>query len=262
MTEALYRDSAEFIYDNLRLKTLPVAAKFLDAATFPDKTVRPKGRLGNKITICMAVSMARMYGWTVGLAKEDIICVPAMISFGFTGSSNQADTIGKLFCDVTFAKDRESGIREASQMSFIPSREIGAVLIAPLAKAEFEPDTVAIYGNPAQIMRLIQAWTYSTSERVPGVFGGKIECTEYLIAPYKTGKPRIAIPGAGDRIFSMTQDEEMVFAMPTSGIQAACEGLQQAGRKIGSKYPITFYQNYQPEFPPHYKTLAKELGID
>lgn len=262
MTETRYQETSGFLYENLRLRTVPVAVKFMTEASFPEKTVRPKERFDKKITICMGVSMARMYGWTVGLTKQDIICVPAMISFGFTGARNQIETVGKLFCDVTFARDRESGSNEAGMMSFIPSKEIEAILIAPLAKADFEPDTVAVYGNPAQIMRLIQAWTYNTGERVSGVFGGKVECTEYLIAPYKSGKPRAAIPGGGDRIFSMTQDDEMVFSMPVSALQTVCDGLKLAGKKIGAKYPITFYQNFQPEFPPHYKTLAKELGID
>jgi len=262
MSEIKYLDLSQFLHDNLRLRTFPVAVKLLDAPVFPDKTVRPKSRLGKKITICMGVSMARMYGWTVGLAKEDIVCVPAMISFGFTGAKNQVETVGKLFCEVSFSKDRETGQNEASQMSLIPSKQIQALLIAPLNKAGFEPDSVAIYGNPAQIMRLVQAWTYLTGERVTGLFGGKVECTEYLTAPIRTGKPRVAIPGGGDRIFSMTQDDEMVFSLPASGLQSICDGLKLAGKKIGAKYPITFYQNFQPEFPPYYKTLAKELNID
>ncbi len=262
MSETNYQEAAEFLYENLRLKTMPVAVKFVKDGQFPEKTVRPKDRLGKKITLCMGVTMARSYGWTVGLAKEDIICVQAMISFGFTGARNQVETVAKLFTEVTFSQDRETGAKETSSMSFIPSGEINAVLLAPLARANFEPDVVAVYGNPAQVMRLVQSRTYATGERVSGNFGGKIECTEYLTAPLKSGKPRVAIPGSGDRIFSMTQDDEMVFSMPASIVEKVCGGLKMAGKKIGAKYPITFYQNMQPEFPPYYKTLAKELKID
>lgn len=262
MSDATFQELGEFLYENLRLRTMPVAVKFLKDGSFPEKTVRPKERLGKKITICMGVTMARSYGWTVGLAKEDITCVPAMISFGFTGSQNQVETVAKLFTEVTFSKDRETGAKETSSMSFIPSGELQAVLLGPLTRSDFEPDVVAVYANPAQVMRMVQAWTYSTGERVAGNFGGKIECTEYLTAPLKSGKPRVAIPGSGDRIFSMTQDDEMVFSMPASAVQKVCGGLKLAGKKIGAKYPITFYQNMQPEFPPYYKTLAKELKID
>jgi hypothetical protein len=36
--------------------------------------------------------------------------------------------------------------------------------------------------------------------------------------------------------------------------------LKVAGKKIGARYPITFYQNFQPEFPEPYQALGKELG--
>jgi uncharacterized protein (DUF169 family) len=262
MDQTSLREAAEFISNDLRLRSLPIGVKFLNEVSFPEKTRRPKGTLGKRITICQAVTMARVYGWTVGLAKEDLICVPAMIAFGFTRASEQKATIGKLFCEVSLAKDRDSGLSEAESMSTIPSGEYKGILLCPLARAEFDPDTVTIYGNPAQIMRLIQAWTYSSGQRVAGNFGGKVECTEYLIAPFQSGAARVAIPGNGDRIFSMTQDDEMVFALPASGLSALCDGLKSAGKQIGARYPVTFYQNFQPEFPKYYKALGKELGIE
>jgi uncharacterized protein (DUF169 family) len=253
--------SAEFLSNDLRLRSQPVEVKFLAEAVFPEKTRRPSEVLGKKVTICQGVTMARLYGWTVGLAKQDLVCVPAMISFGMTGASNPAKVVGKLFCEVTLAKNADSVQKETDSMSFLGKDEYPGILLAPLGKIESDPDTVAVYGNPAQIMRVIQAWTYIHGERVVGNFGGKVECTEYLIAPFKSGTARVAIPGNGDRIFSMTQDDEMVFALPASGLADLVEGLKQAGKKLGAQYPITFYQNFQPEFPKYYKVLGKELGI-
>ena len=146
-------------------------------------------------------------------------------------------------------------------MSFLEKGEYPAIALSPLSRGLYEPHTVAIYGNPAQVMRMTQAWAYAAAERVSGNFGGKVECSEYLIAPFASAKPRIAIPGAGDRIFSMTQDDEMVFALPGSGLAGLVEGLKKAGKKIGARYPITFYQNFQPEFPKLYKEAAEELGL-
>lgn len=83
-----------------------------------------------------------------------------------------------------------------------------------MAKGLIDPDSVLLYGNPAQIMRFAQAIVHAQGQRIAGNFGGKVECTEYLIAPFKTGSPRIAIPGLGDRIFSMTQDDELILSIP------------------------------------------------
>jgi len=256
-----WKESAEFLSNDLRLKTLPVAVKFLkEKSGLPEKTRRPSVALGKRITICQAVTMARLYGWTVGLAKEDLICVPAMIMFGFTRASDQRSTLGKLFCDVSFSGDLSSAQTETSSMSVLANGECEAILLAPLQKSTFDPDTIAVYGNPAQVMRMIQGWVYGDGKRVSGNFGGKVECTEYLIAAYKTGSPRVAIPGNGDRIFSMTQDDEMVFALPREGLPSLVNGLKEAGKKIGARYPITFYQNFQPDFPKIYKTVGEEVG--
>ena len=39
------------------------------------------------------------------------------------------------------------------------------------------------------------------------------------------------------------------------------EGLTEAAKKIGARYPVTFYQNFEPQFPPDYKELADRLGL-
>jgi uncharacterized protein (DUF169 family) len=257
-----HKDAAEFIKNDLRLKTFPLSIKFLkDKSGFPEKTRRPSVVLNKRVTICQGVTMARSYGWTVGLTREDLICVPAMIAFGFSEAVDQANTLGKLFCEVGFSKEEAAGIAEAKVMMRLDNDAYEAIAIAPLQKGLFAPDTVVFYGNPAQIMRMIQAVSYQEKQRLTGSFGGKVECTEYLIAPFKTDRPRVAIPGMGDRIFSMTQDDEMVFSIPGGLLESLIEGMQVAGKKIGARYPVTFYQNFQPEFPKPYSVLGEELGL-
>lgn len=205
--------------------------------------------------------MARVYGWTVGLTREDLICVPAMIAFGFSGSDDPPGSLASLFCEVNFHDDEGRAREEVASMNFLENEKWKAISLAPLAKGLFEPDSIVIHGNPAQIMRMIQAWAYRKGERLTGTFGGKVECSEYLIAPFKSQVARVAIPGMGDRIFSMTQDDEMVFGLPGKELSGLAQGLREAGNKIGARYPVTFYQNFQPEFPKPYKVLGEELGI-
>jgi uncharacterized protein (DUF169 family) len=87
------------------------------------------------------------------------------------------------------------------------------------------------------------------------------ECTEYLLAPFKDQAPHIAIPGTGDRVFSMTQDDEIVFALPGRHLAELVQALEVAGKKVGVQYPVPVYLNFQPEFPKQFKELGKELGI-
>lgn len=262
MAQVNYQELAEFIQNNLRLKTFPVAVKFLkDKSTFPEKTRQPSIVLDKRITICQGVTMARTYGWTVGLTQEDLICVPAMIAFGLSGAADPAETLGKLFCEVDFSQTEERGRKEVEEMVRLENAECEAIVLAPLQKGLFDPDTVAFFGNPAQVMRMIQGLVFEENYRIAGNFGGKVECSEYLIAPHKTQKPRVAIPGMGDRIFSMTQDDEMVFSIPGMLLENLVRGLKNAGKKVGARYPVTFYQNFQPEFPKPYQVLGDALGI-
>ena len=122
-------------------------------------------------------------------------------------------------------------------MNRVANREYEALLLMPLAKSPENPDTILLYGNPAQVMRLVQAYSYVAGERVSGHFGGKVECDEYIIAPFKTGKPRVAIPGMGDRIFSMTQDDEMVFALPGQDLETLLQGLERGRQQNRGPLP-------------------------
>ncbi len=262
MSDTNFKEAAEFVRNDLRLKTLPVAAKFLKSkADMPDKTRRPSVALGKRIAICQGVTMARIYGWTVGLAKEDVICVPASIVFGFSESSDQVASLAGLFAEINFSTTEVLARKEASSMTRFENGEIEAIVMAPLERASFEPDTILLYGNPAQAMRMTQAWTYVTGERVHGNFGGKVECDEYLIAPFKTQSPRMVIPGNGERIFAGTQDDEVTFAFPAKYLPDFANALKEVGKAVGARYPVTPYQNFQPDFPKAHKELGKELGI-
>lgn len=256
------KESSDVISERLRLRSFPVAVKFLKKGEdFPEKTKRPSQMLKKRVAICQAVTMARLYGWVIGLAREDVICVPGSLAFGFSTMTDAAAGIARLFCEGAYSSGPEAGRREAESIHKLGKDEYEAIVLAPLARAGFQPDTVVIYGNPAQVMRLVQAYTCAAGERVAGNFGGKIECSEYLIAPFKLNSPRVAIPGMGDRVFSMTQDDELVFSLPGGKLPQLVQGLAEAGSRVGAQYPVPFYLNFEPEFPKAFKVLGQEIGV-
>ncbi len=190
------------------------------------------------------------------MTQEDLICVPAMIMFGFTDAPDQPATLARLFCEINFSSSPEKALVETSSMNRLANREYEALLLTPLAKSPENPDTILLYGNPAQVMRLVQAYSYVAGERVPGHFGGKVECDEYLIAPFKTGKPRVAIPGMGDRIFSMTQDDEMVFALPGQSPGGPYPGTERVRQQNRGPLP----GHLLPELPAGISQVSSGLG--
>ncbi|MBM4285103.1 MAG: hypothetical protein FJ128_07620 [Deltaproteobacteria bacterium] len=257
-----FQDAARQLKEALRLRTEPLGVSFPPSAeALPDKTRRPSKVFGKKVTICQGVTMARVYGWPVGLAPEDLVCVPGMLAFGFVPQVDPVAELTRLVCEVGFHAEEGLALREVQALSRFHPGEIGAVYLAPLDRLALEPQAVVVYGNPAQLMRLINAAAFATGERVQGEFGGKIECSSYLIGPVRRDAVLVTIPGMGDRIFSMTQDDELVVSFPAGRLAGLLAGLREAGKKIGARYPITVYQNFSPEFPGPYKERALKWGI-
>jgi len=256
-----FKSASAGLKDALRVRTEPLGICFVkDLAALP-KCRQPSQVFKKRVTICQGVTMARVYGWSVGLTRDDLVCVPGMLAFGFTPVADPILELAQLFCEVGFNRELGPTLKEVENLPRFAPEEIAAIYLAPLDRLGLEPDIVAVWGNPAQMMRLIQAANFSLGERVSGDFSGKVECASYLIAPYRTNKVTVTIPGMGDRIFSMTQDDEMVASFPAALLDAVLHGLQEAGRKIGARYPVTVYQNFTPAFPPMYEDRAKKWGI-
>lgn len=257
-----YQAAAGQLKEALRLKTEPFGVTFMpEVAALPEKTRRPSQVFGKKVTICQGVTMARVYGWPVGLAREDVICVPGSLAFGFVPAQDPALELAQLFCEVGFHRELGPALKEVEALPRLAPGEVAALYLCPLERLALNPEVIVVYGNPAQMMRLIQAANYSLGERVQGEFGGKVECSSYLLGPYRTGKVQVVIPGMGDRIFSMTQDDEMVVSFPAQVLEGMLAGLREAAHKIGARYPITFYQNFSPAFPPAYEERARKWGL-
>ncbi|MFO8033350.1 MAG: DUF169 domain-containing protein [Desulfohalobiaceae bacterium] len=263
MSTKQIQEAAELIYQELRLDTLPVALKIHEeTAQEPEKTRRPARDLGKRITICQAVGMARTYGWTLGLEARDIACVPALICFGHSSLEQPRQVLAEFFSQVGWSRDLQTASREMENINCLPRGRAGMILLAPLKKALFHPDVVVVYANPAQIMRLVHAWTFTSGKPVQSEVSGKVECNKYLLGPFLHQAPEVVIPGNGDRIMSRTQDQEMIFAFPGSALADISQGLESAGRKMGARYPVPFYQNFEPEFPPVFRELAQKAGLE
>jgi len=256
-----FKSASARLKDALRLRTEPLGIAFVKELAALPKSRRPSQVFGKKVTICQGITMARVYGWSVGLTREDLICVPGMLAFGFTPAADPILELAQLFCEVGFNGEMGPALKEVEALPRFAPSEIAAIYLSPLESLALDPDVVAVWGNPAQMMRLIQAANFSLGERVCGDFSGKVECASYLVAPFRTGNVTVSIPGMGDRIFSMTQDDEMVTSFPAAHLAPILHGLQEAGRKIGARYPITVYQNFTPAFPPPYEERAKKWGI-
>ncbi len=238
----------------IRPLTFPLAIKMLKTEEeIPEKTRRPFQQMKKKVAICQGIGMARKLGWVVAMGKEDMQCSLGAAHFGFFKNIDFYDE-GNIAAGM-FTASKEAGKKEEDLVDRFEHALYSHILVAPLTRAAFEPDLILIYGNPAQVMRLIQGALHNEGGAVQSLSLGRLGCAT-IITVMKNVECRYSVPGNGDRIFGMTQDYEMCFMMPASKVDTVLDGLTQT-HKAGVRYPITSFFNFEATFPPTYQEQMK-----
>lgn len=241
----------------LRLNTFPVAVRFLrswDEA--PARAKRPAKDLGNRFTTCQAIALSRRYGWVMALGREDSSCVLGAAALGIEKRLPHYED-GNLCIDL-YTENLRAGRLSEESVPRLPEGKYVGVVTAPLDRTAFTPDSIIIYGNGAQVMRLGQAWLWKRGGTLKSEFRGRIDCADLAIAPFLSGEPQMIVPCTGDRIFGQVQDHEVAFSFPFAVMEEILEGLE-ATHRAGTRYPVTNWLSYTGGFPPSYDEYRRML---
>ena len=244
----------------IRPSTFPLALKMLKSdAEIPEQTRRPFKQMGKKVAICQAMGMARKLGWSIAVGKEDMQCALGAAPFGFFEDTEYFEE-GNMAAGM-FSATKEGGKKKEQVVDRFEYGLYSHILMAPVRYNAFEPDVLLIYGNAAQIMRLIQGALFEDGTSIQSSAMGRLGCAA-MITAMKEDECRYLIPGNGDRIFGMTQDDEVSFLIPSSKIDTVMKGLAKT-HQAGIRYPITSFFNFEGTFPPSYQEqmeIWKEKG--
>lgn len=209
----------------------PIALKLCQSDDeLPEKVRMPMRDLGYPVALCQANGLTRRFGWTMALGKEDQCCIGGAQAMGFISGSSEGP--------VGQDKQLEPGKYKYH-------------LTATLDRADFEPDAIVVYGNSAQIMRLVQSTIGGPGGEgtVNAVATGFGDCGEIAARTVLSDECQFILPSGGDRIFGSTQDHEVIFAMPKSKFQAVVEGLANT-HKVGFRYPVLTDLRHRPALAP------------
>src|SRR5271167_4973856 len=244
----------------VRPDTFPLAIRMLKPGeAIPEGVKIPSKTMGEQWIVCQSIGVARRYGWAIAVGKDDVICPLSAIAFGFRKPN---DAYLKGFAAVGMYCEDEAGATrlEAETLKFAPGT-YDYVCIAPIARANFEPDVIAVYGNSAQVMRMVNAALFKRGGRIESTTGGRLDCAEIVIQTVLTGEPKVVLPCNGDRVFGMAQDTEMVFTLPWDRADEVLEGLEGT-QKGGVRYPIPVAMRGTVTLPKHYQDLLAMLKKD
>ena len=246
---------AEALTEYVRPGSFPVAVRMVKKGeALPARLKRPWQDLQIRVATCQAIAMARRYGWVVAVGREDLSCRLSAVVFGLRPMSDYYRQ-GRA-CAGMYTETVEAGIRSEDEVATFGQGEYEHILAAPIHRTTFEPDVVIVYGNPAQVLRLLSAALWKSGGRLTSSFGGRIDCSEEIIVPMRSGHCEVVLPCNGDRIFAQTQDHEMAFSIPRHRAAEIVDGL--AGTHTGGlRYPMPSFLRYTGIFPPQYVNVAE-----
>ena len=227
--------------------TFPVAVKLLEEESqIPTGVRRPLRDLRVRMAPCQGSAMARRYGWTVAIGREDVGCAIAAHTYGWERLTVENGAID-FHTRMNYASDEKAAREMLGGYRCLKMGENLAVIYSPLEWTKIEPDVILLYVNPAQMMRLIHGFTYKNGKPIESSFSGRAaSCTEGVIAAFLDKIPKAVVPGNGDRVWGTCQDHEMIMAIPAASLADVVEGLERTHEK-GIRYPIPTYMRYSPE---------------
>ena len=244
------------IEKQLRVTTMPVAIKLVKETEAPlPKAKYPLINFGHKIAVCQGMTMARTLGWTIAFRKEDHACPLASV---FLGHVSPAPFLEGAIAGYYQDQD-EYGKKMEKSFPRWPVNSIRETWLCPMNRCDFEPDLAVVYGNPAQILLLIQAANFRHGLGVRSSSTGRGGCASWIAGVHQSGECTYMIPGPGERIFAETQDHEISFAIPYSKFENVINGLQYVREKDAFRYPVPNLAILSgPKMPEKYYILDPE----
>ena len=192
---------AREIETHIRPATFPVAVKLVGhGEPLPEKAKRPRRDMNVQIAVCQAVAMSRRYGWTLAVGEEDLNCVLTKTAFGLAPLTEHY-LEGNLACGM-YTATKEAGARTEAATDRLPVGKCQYLITSPASRAEFAPDALIIYGNPAQVMRLVTGALWKRGGAITSSFTGRVDCSDEIIRPALSGDYQVILPCYGPRVFS------------------------------------------------------------
>jgi uncharacterized protein (DUF169 family) len=157
-----------------------------------------------------------------------------------------------------YACDLEVGKKTHDSTPKMPVADTGTIAVAPLHRADFDPDVIIIYGNAAQIVRCVQGALYHDGGYIESRFAGRGACGGEITVPFVQQKYNVIIPGGGERVFAITTDDELAFAVPSSKFESFIDGVIAVHKGGVARIPTPFAGiNHEPVWPKEYDKLGE-----
>src|SRR5438067_3083975 len=118
----------------IRPQTFPVAIRMLKPGEpIPDRAKRPARDFKKLSMNCQVIDMARRYGWTIALTREDHICSLGIAALGFEKPTH-LHASGTL-CEGMYKETKEAGQRSEAASDSFGVGEYHTLMVSPQDRA-------------------------------------------------------------------------------------------------------------------------------
>ena len=252
-----WKDLDGILQELLRLRTFPVALKFLPEAKDLEKIEKLR-RPNHQVLFCQLVTAVRTYGMAMGALDDDIMS-PACA--GMLGLAERPDFVmdGRFKAAFWF-EGQTDGERFEKSFPVIPAGKYQAVALAPLRQEKFEPEMVLFYGTPAQMILAVNGLQWKDYEPLQFYCVGEGACADAVARCYLTQKPSLSIPSYGERTYGHVAEDELAMALPPGSLEKLIAGLEGLAKR-GIRYPIPYtgaIADMTPGIPKVYQEMLKD----
>jgi uncharacterized protein (DUF169 family) len=241
----------------VRTATPPVAVRLLESAgEIPERAKMPVRDFGVTMPLCQGMALARRHEMVVAMGADDMLCPLGAVATGLLPAKE--GFLDGRFGIPYWVPDKESAARLLQGMARLDYGKYAYIVMAPLERTAFEPDVVVMYGNPAQIGRMIQTAVYVTGEPVLSQAMGGTSCAEQIARTILSGRCQSVLAGAGERMLALTQDHETSFTLSANMADAFAAALE-ATQKLGVRYPTRSWLKYGATMTPAFAKMSEYL---
>ena len=258
---ATYNRYGEELEQRIRLKTFPLAIKMLEKEEdIPAGAQRPLRDMGHHLSLCQGFQFARRDGISIAMLLKDMWCIEPVIGYGlmaappeFMEGRNRYDPYPH---DVA---TMEAGKNYAEEFPKLETGKYVGIAFAPLKTANFVPDVVMIYSDPAQLGFILLAREWKDGRNLKCPLSSHAACVYGPVPAMLTGQCQIAVPCRGDHYSAMAGDDEIIFTVPREKLEELIEGFRFIAQ-YGSRLPRSYKVLHEYDMAKSYEKIAQIMG--
>lgn len=263
---SVYRNYGQELEEKLRLKTHPLAVKFLEKEEdIPKGAIRPRRDWGYHLSQCQVFNISRRQGTAIAMLIEDMWCFEPVVGYGLGEPPQEfLDGYNRFPEDV---ETLEAGAAYAHSYPCLPLRKYIGIVSESLTTTTFEPGLVMIYCDTLQLNLLLLGRefralkpSYKDSGDIRCRLSSHAACV-YSTVPIMEGADyQIAVPCRGDHYYAMTPDGEIVFTVARDKLEDLMVGIKHL-YEHGFGFPMAY--TIKPEYDfrlPSYRTIGHKMG--